>query len=41
MTRALMGHSKRDVAEGYGEFEPAVLHHEVMKTPALALPAAN
>ncbi|WP_342165074.1 DUF6538 domain-containing protein [Methylobacterium sp. SD21] len=39
VTRALMGHSKRDVAEGYGEFEPAVLHHELMKIPALALPA--
>ncbi|KQO90866.1 integrase [Methylobacterium sp. Leaf90] len=41
VTRALMGHSKRDVAEGYGEFEPAVLHHEVMKIPALALPATD
>ena len=41
VARALMGHSKRDVAEDYGEFEPAVLHHELMKIPAIALPVVT
>ncbi|WP_449409883.1 DUF6538 domain-containing protein [Methylobacterium komagatae] len=35
VTRALMGHSSRSVADSYGEFEIATLHHELMKLPML------
>jgi integrase len=37
LTRALMGHDKKDVAESYGEIEPAVLQYELMKIPVLSL----
>ena len=37
VTRALMGHSGRSVADSYGEFEVATLHRELMKIPVLNL----
>lgn len=33
VTRAIMGHSGRSVADSYGEFEIATMHHELMKVP--------
>lgn len=36
VTRALMGHSGRSVADSYGEFEVATMYQELMKVPVLA-----
>ncbi|MGU3666164.1 DUF6538 domain-containing protein [Methylobacterium sp. A49B] len=37
VTRALMGHTGKSVADNYGEYEVATLHRELLKVPTLPL----